>query len=375
VGLIDSYSYFEVGSVPIPGNSEKRQYQPQAPDENPYYYPAVRSMIVREENEQDDDDDDDDDDTTVRRIIDDVLLNGSDSLGPARHPPLSPEVYEYLVELLRFDDRREGDGTDNDAGRWGDATGTLEDTIAAFLAGEMFDDDGAARVGREPPSKVLASQIVGRVAAAAKGVSSASAAACATANAPRNAAVAFRNEEASFSLKAAAALSPPTGDDSADYGGIVNLVDGSREGSPNVASEAPPPAAAKAGGRGAAVHRRRKLRKGQGSAAEPCVPAVGGDGDDHDSDHAVDNDDFASAWRECQEHEQAWGGRGKGGRGEYAGAVNSIPVQRSPQQCDARAAQRRGAAVQLDYGHCQRSLLRVAGTERGRKDHSAEPDR
>jgi len=35
-------------------------------------------------------------------------------------------------------------------------------------------------------------------------------------------------------------------------------------------------------------------------------------------------EDQASAWQECTEKGLSWGGRGKGGRGEYAGAVNSI---------------------------------------------------
>jgi len=35
-------------------------------------------------------------------------------------------------------------------------------------------------------------------------------------------------------------------------------------------------------------------------------------------------EDEASAWKDCQETGVVWGGRGKGGRGEYAGAVNSV---------------------------------------------------
>jgi len=35
-------------------------------------------------------------------------------------------------------------------------------------------------------------------------------------------------------------------------------------------------------------------------------------------------EDDASAWKECQETEQLWGGRGKGGRGAYAGRTNSV---------------------------------------------------
>lgn len=35
-------------------------------------------------------------------------------------------------------------------------------------------------------------------------------------------------------------------------------------------------------------------------------------------------EDQASAWHECMEKGMSWGGRGKGGRGEYAGAVNSV---------------------------------------------------
>ena len=35
-------------------------------------------------------------------------------------------------------------------------------------------------------------------------------------------------------------------------------------------------------------------------------------------------EDESAAWEECQAAGQVWGGRGKGGRGAYAGAVNSI---------------------------------------------------
>jgi hypothetical protein len=35
-------------------------------------------------------------------------------------------------------------------------------------------------------------------------------------------------------------------------------------------------------------------------------------------------EDDASAWQVCREQGIAWGGRGKGGRGEYAAAVNSV---------------------------------------------------
>jgi hypothetical protein len=49
------------------------------------------------------------------------------------------------------------------------------------------------------------------------------------------------------------------------------------------------------------------------------------------SSTAVNNDkkgimleDDASAWQVCREQGIAWGGRGKGGRGEYAAAVNSV---------------------------------------------------
>lgn len=37
-----------------------------------------------------------------------------------------------------------------------------------------------------------------------------------------------------------------------------------------------------------------------------------------------DAEDDASAWRQCQEENMVWGGRGRGGRGAYAGRVNSI---------------------------------------------------
>jgi len=36
------------------------------------------------------------------------------------------------------------------------------------------------------------------------------------------------------------------------------------------------------------------------------------------------NDDYASTWQECCQQGAKWGGRGRGGRGEYAGAVNSV---------------------------------------------------
>ena len=35
-------------------------------------------------------------------------------------------------------------------------------------------------------------------------------------------------------------------------------------------------------------------------------------------------EDDASTWNECQERQRKWGGRGRGGRGEYSGAVNHI---------------------------------------------------
>ncbi|KAL7572137.1 hypothetical protein ACA910_001768 [Epithemia clementina (nom. ined.)] len=35
-------------------------------------------------------------------------------------------------------------------------------------------------------------------------------------------------------------------------------------------------------------------------------------------------EDDASAWNECKDNEIKWGGRGRGGRGEYAGAVNHV---------------------------------------------------
>jgi ABC-type multidrug transport system ATPase subunit len=35
-------------------------------------------------------------------------------------------------------------------------------------------------------------------------------------------------------------------------------------------------------------------------------------------------EDDASAWQDCREQRTVWGGRGRGGRGEYAAAVNSI---------------------------------------------------
>lgn len=50
-------------------------------------------------------------------------------------------------------------------------------------------------------------------------------------------------------------------------------------------------------------------------------------GDDDDSTEQsppILVEDEASAWNECLQQGVAWGGRGKGGRGEYSGAVNSI---------------------------------------------------
>ena len=35
-------------------------------------------------------------------------------------------------------------------------------------------------------------------------------------------------------------------------------------------------------------------------------------------------EDDASAWQQCRDEGLAWGGRSRGGRGEYAGAVNSV---------------------------------------------------
>lgn len=61
---------------------------------------------------------------------------------------------------------------------------------------------------------------------------------------------------------------------------------------------------------------RRQRKKKVGKEAKRTFNSVG------DNEQAVEDD--ASAWRECQEQGVAWGGRGKGGRGEYSGAVNSV---------------------------------------------------
>lgn len=43
---------------------------------------------------------------------------------------------------------------------------------------------------------------------------------------------------------------------------------------------------------------------------------------EHDDPSSLEDD--SSAWMDCQASGMKWGGRGKGGRGEYAGAVNSV---------------------------------------------------
>jgi hypothetical protein len=44
----------------------------------------------------------------------------------------------------------------------------------------------------------------------------------------------------------------------------------------------------------------------------------------HESTSSLFVEDNASAWEQTLLEEGTWGGRGKGGRGEYAGAVNSV---------------------------------------------------
>lgn len=59
--------------------------------------------------------------------------------------------------------------------------------------------------------------------------------------------------------------------------------------------------------------RRQRKKKGQKKIKAPSTAPV--------PDLLEDE---ASAWKECQEQGIRWGGRGRGGRGEYAGAVNSV---------------------------------------------------
>lgn len=61
-------------------------------------------------------------------------------------------------------------------------------------------------------------------------------------------------------------------------------------------------------------HRRRRKKS---PSAEDMVTTTS-------TTTTVQLEDESSAWQECQMQGESWGGRGRGGRGAYAGAVNSV---------------------------------------------------
>jgi ATPase subunit of ABC transporter with duplicated ATPase domains len=237
------------------------------------------------------------DETAVRTTLKSIL-------GSERLEQLPEDVSGYLVQVLQDEDALEDD------------PGALVDTIEAFLASSLDDNDGGKDEFRGDDAN---SEAFGSSSLAGRSLSSRD--------------MARKIVEAMLALKLVSPKPPacdpkliPSSPDPSHHQPSSSSPTNRDEIAIACASddEQLPRQNRNEGARDKSGTPPRPRRERRGRKAKSSSTPADGEKRYQQLEDDRFEDDSSSAWRSCAEEGRVWGGRGRGGRGEYAGAVNSI---------------------------------------------------